>query len=361
QAVVVRPKTAIIASGAYERPRYVRGWDLPGVITTGAAQTLWRSYGVLAGQRVAVLGNGPLNLQVADELRAGGAEVVVVAEAASAPWSRIALASAMMTSSPGLTITGLATTLRLMRHGVPVRYQSVVSSIEATSNGLEFELKSAKATSRWTADAVCMNYGFQPQNELLRLLGATFQYDTSLEQLICERTDTCETTKKGIFGVGDCCGMGGAPAAREEGLIAGRAAALRARGEEDAPEQRALSRLARHRRFQSALWSLFGAEVQDYADVDADVLICRCEGLKRSDIDGPASERGIEIGGVKRATRAGMGRCQGRYCAPILAPHMAKELGREVNERSFFAPRVPVKPVEISAILAAGVTDGEDA
>nr|MDJ1018368.1 2Fe-2S iron-sulfur cluster-binding protein [Paracoccaceae bacterium] len=231
QPVVVRPKSVIIASGAYERPRFVRGWDLPGVMTTGAAQTLWRSYGVLAGQRVAVLGNGPLNLQVADELRAGGAKVVVVAEAASAPWSRIALASAMMTSSPGLTLAGLATTLRLMRHGVPVRYQSVVSSIEAKSNGLEFELKSAKATSRWTADAVCLNYGFHPQNELLRLLGATFQYDTSRKQLICQRADTCETTKRGIFGVGDCCGMGGAPAAREEGLVAGRAAALRARGE----------------------------------------------------------------------------------------------------------------------------------
>ena len=55
-AVVVRPKTLIVAMGAYERPRFVPGWDLPGVMTTGAAQTLWRSYGTLPGRRVAVLG-----------------------------------------------------------------------------------------------------------------------------------------------------------------------------------------------------------------------------------------------------------------------------------------------------------------
>ncbi len=59
RALVVRPKTAIIATGAYERPAMVPGWTLPGVMTTGAAQTLWRSYRTLPGKRVAVCGSGP--------------------------------------------------------------------------------------------------------------------------------------------------------------------------------------------------------------------------------------------------------------------------------------------------------------
>ena len=66
------------------------GWTLPGVMTTGAAQTLLRSYGVLAGRRILVAGNGPLNLQVACELRRAGAEVVAVAEAARRPGTRLA-------------------------------------------------------------------------------------------------------------------------------------------------------------------------------------------------------------------------------------------------------------------------------
>ncbi|MEL7045034.1 MAG: 2Fe-2S iron-sulfur cluster-binding protein, partial [Pseudomonadota bacterium] len=80
EAFLVRPRQLIVATGAYERPRMVPGWTLPGVMTTGAAQTLWRSYRSLPGRRVAVCGSGPLNLQVALELRKGGAQEVFVAE-----------------------------------------------------------------------------------------------------------------------------------------------------------------------------------------------------------------------------------------------------------------------------------------
>ena len=115
QAVIVRPGILIVATGAYEQPRFVPGWELPGVMTTGAAQTLWRSYRTLPGGRVAIFGNGPLNLQVADELRSGGAQVVLVGEAAPAPWTRPGAALAMLATSPGLSYQGLSTLRRLRR------------------------------------------------------------------------------------------------------------------------------------------------------------------------------------------------------------------------------------------------------
>ena len=65
---------------------------IDGQRTTGAAQTLLRSYGVAPGQRVLVSGNGPLNFQVANELLRAGAEVVALAEAASPPLDPVALA-----------------------------------------------------------------------------------------------------------------------------------------------------------------------------------------------------------------------------------------------------------------------------
>ena len=79
-------------------------------------------------------------------------------------------------------------------------------------------------------DAVCMNAGFEPQNEILRLLGARMRYDPAFGHLRCERGETLETTVPGLFAVGDCAGLGGAPAARTEGRIAGRAAAIIAAG-----------------------------------------------------------------------------------------------------------------------------------
>ena len=47
-----RPDALIVATGAFERSLAFPGWTLPGVMTTGAAQTLLRGEGVIAGQRV---------------------------------------------------------------------------------------------------------------------------------------------------------------------------------------------------------------------------------------------------------------------------------------------------------------------
>jgi len=102
--LAVRPRTAIVATGAYERPVMVPGWDRPGVMTTGAAQTLWRSYRTLPGRRVAVCGSGPLNVQVALELARGGAEILLLAEAAPSPRTRPLAVAAMarMTGEIGI-------------------------------------------------------------------------------------------------------------------------------------------------------------------------------------------------------------------------------------------------------------------
>lgn len=59
------------------------------------------------------------------------------------------------------------------------------------------------------------------------------------------------------------------------------------------------------------------------------------------------------VGTLKRGTRVGMGRCQGRYCGPVAARLVAARSGAPIDDRSFFAPRVPLKPVSIASILAA--------
>jgi hypothetical protein len=45
-----------------------------------------------------------------------------------------------------------------------------------------------------------------------------------------------------------------------------------------------------------------------------------------------------------------MGRCQGRYCAPLLAARLAD--GRVPAETDLFAPRPPFKPASIASIAA---------
>ncbi|MBW4708405.1 FAD-dependent oxidoreductase [Roseobacter sp. YSTF-M11] len=353
-ALIVRPKTAIIATGAYERPCMVPGWTLPGVMTTGAAQTLWRSYLTLPGKRIAICGSGPLNAQVALELAEGGADVAMVAEAARAPWRVPWHAFAALMADPGLVIKGLGMMRDLHRRGISLRHQTTLSRVDADGESLRATFKTASDEEiAETVDALCINSGFEPQNEILRLLGAKMTYDPAFGHLRCDRDTKMETSVRNIFAVGDCAGLGGAPAARVEGLIAGRVAAARA-GFGDAHDlfshQR---RLARHRRFQASLWKMHDISPRTPDKAARDTIVCRCEEITLGDIlDGLETSPG-HVGTLKRATRVGMGRCQGRYCGPVATRLVAQTTGKPVDDFSNFAPRVPIKPVSIASILAA--------
>ncbi len=80
-SVGLRAEKVILAPGAYDRVLPFPGWDLPGVMTMGAAQTLVKSQRVLPGQRVVLSGSGPFLLPVAAGLAQAGAQVVAVYEA----------------------------------------------------------------------------------------------------------------------------------------------------------------------------------------------------------------------------------------------------------------------------------------
>ena len=360
--VVARPKTAIIATGAYERPVTVPGWTLPGVMTTGAAQTLWRSYQTLPGKRIAVCGSGPLNVQVALELAKGGAQIVYMAERAPRAITQPMTALSMALADPKLATQGLGMLAGLRARGVPVRYRSELVHIEQKDDALSATFRKPSGhEDTVTIDALCMNAGFEPQNEILRLLGAEMHYDPAMGHLRCQKSQTMQTSVDGLYAVGDCTGLGGAPAARIEGEIAGSHAASAAGHGKVDNLTRARHTLARHRAFQSKLWQLYDIAPPDTAPLPDTTLICRCEELTLGDVRQGLGDRPSHIGTLKRATRVGMGRCQGRYCGPVAARMVAEATGKPIEDLSFFAPRVPIKPVAISSILAAqeALDDGD--
>ena len=63
-------------------------------------------------------------------------------------------------------------------------------------------------------------------------------------------------------------------------------------------------------------------------------IICRCETVTEGEIidaiQGPVGA--IDMDGVKRRTRAGMGRCQSGFCGSKVVEILARELGKDVNE-----------------------------
>lgn len=67
-------------------------------------------------------------------------------------------------------------------------------------------------------------------------------------------------------------------------------------------------------------------------------IICRCETVTEGEIidaiRAPAGARDVD--GVKRRTRAGMGRCQGGFCGSKVVEILARELGVPMNEITKF-------------------------
>ncbi|WP_237216748.1 NAD(P)/FAD-dependent oxidoreductase, partial [Falsiroseomonas oryziterrae] len=283
-------------------------------------------------------------------------EVVAVAEAAPHPRSRWREALAMAAADLALAAKGARYLATLARRRVPVRYGTMLHRIESAEGGLRATLRGPAGERALEADTVLLGYGFLPSHEVLRALGAEVHHDAARGQFVPRRDADAMTTVPGLYAVGDCAGLGGAPAAREEGIIAAVAAAQRLGAEVSAAMQAeataARDRLARHRRFQHALWRLFAAPRAGLSLADADTLVCRCEEVTKGEIDAALADGGPTLGEVKRRTRCGMGRCQGRYCAPLLAEHLAAVQGRPLDNFALFAPRAPVKPIAIADIVA---------
>lgn len=63
-------------------------------------------------------------------------------------------------------------------------------------------------------------------------------------------------------------------------------------------------------------------------------IICRCETVTEGEIRAAIRRNppAVDIDGVKRRTRAGMGRCQGGFCMPYVMRMIAEENGIEMDE-----------------------------
>ena len=348
-----KPERLVLATGAYERGLPMPGWTLPGYMTTGAAQAFLRSYGVAPGKRVLVAGNGPLNFQLAAELLAAGIEIAAVVEAARpSSHSRSLLRAAY--AAPGLLSKGLGYVRRLRRARVPIHYGSVLSAAHGSSRVESCSVTAigteARETLNFEVDTVCVGYGFLPSNEIARALGC--RHDVDATGWLNTRVDAEGlTTVPTVYAIGDAAAFRGAHVGRAQGFVTGCAVARSLGLKVSARDhERARKQLARHLAFQRALWRAFAAASLSAELAQTDTIVCRCENVSRGTVDDAIARGASTLGAVKRRTRVGMGRCQGRYCESIVAA-MLRPSAAARDERFAFAPRAPIKPVRIKDLV----------
>jgi thioredoxin reductase len=360
-AYALRAQRLVLATGAYERGVPLPGWTLPGFLTTGAAQTLMRAYGVLPGRRVLLSGNGPLNIQVAAEIVRAGGEVVAVCELASL--RDAAGAARMALAVPSLMAQGARLTRELRRAGVPLLTRHAVVRAEGSRAVEQAVVAQLDGTGRpvpgserlFEIDAVCVGFGFLPSNEVARTIGLEHRFDERLGQLAAVVDEHGRSSVDGVWVAGDGGGTVGSRVAGAVGFLAGLDAA-RSLGREvpDSAEERSAQReRARSLRFQRGLNRLFAAPRLVDQLATPETLVCRCEEVTLAEVEASFGDGAAAIGAVKRVTRAGMGRCQGRYCASVLAALASRRTGAALSEEDWFAPAPPFKPVAVARAAAA--------
>lgn len=309
----IEADAVVLATGAHDRVLPVPGWTLPGVTSAGAVQALAKRDGVALGTRTVVAGAGPFLLPVAQSVALLGGEVAEVVEAAStatllAGWGRRPWELAAAVGKAGELASYLGS---LLAHRTPYRLGSAVTRIHGTSGVEAVTVQRIDANWRPIAgtartvecDAVALGHGFTPRLE------AAIQFGCEISPDRFVRVDSQQLTSvPGVHAAGEITGIGGADAALAEGEIAGLAAA----GIPGA-DLRYRAPLASRRRMRA-----FAARLDTHAVrpgwtawLDDDTIVCRCEGATRAAI---VEFAGTSSRGMRLATRAGLGPCQGRTC-----------------------------------------------
>ncbi|ADD43760.1 NAD(P)/FAD-dependent oxidoreductase [Stackebrandtia nassauensis] len=384
----VNTAALVLATGAHDRALPFPGWDLPGVVTAGAAQALAKGQGVAIGQRVLLSGTGPFLLPVAASLVDVGARVEAVLEANTVltGWLRPgeesatteprrggrhtarALAERDTTSrQPGkladwsrqlsgaVTSPGKAAELAgylglLARQRIPYRSRQAVIAAHgddrveaATVAKLDVNWRVVPGSQRDVeVDAVCVGFGFTPQLELATAVGCAVA-DGFVTVDISQATSVA-----GVFAAGELTGIGGAVLSEHEGTVAGTAAAI-ALGARVKRPSKALRHIRTGRRFAAAMAAAYPVRSGWQSWLSDDTLVCRCEEVSCRELRSAVDEhRADGVRAVKLVSRAGLGRCQGRICGRNVA-----ELAGLPEPGSAFARRPIAVPIRLAELAEA--------
>ena len=301
----------ILATGAYDRSLPFPGWDKPGSMTPGAAQSLLKGHGVLAGKRVIVSGTGPFLLPVATGLAESGAEIVGLFDAHNP--LRWLMSPQALLLNPGKFGELIYYAKLLRKYKIVPHAKRALSSFEdgvATVSRVDsrFSLKSEGA-QKFQVDVVAAGWGFLPDLSLGGLVGCKQRVDSDGTTIFAVDGDQ-RSSLENIWIAGEATGIGGADLSLLEGEIAG----LSASGQH-------IKKSLRGNRFRKKIFA--DALKRTYPVRDGWrswpqelTTICRCEEVKLGEIRDSVSELGAEDSRTaKLFTRAGMGLCQGRVCS----------------------------------------------
>jgi len=76
-----------------------------------------------------------------------------------------------------------------------------------------------------------------------------------------------------------------------------------------------------------------------------DMYVCRCCEVTEAEVLDAVRHGAADVDAVKRATRAGMGLCQGRSCSHLISQIIRRETGKDPNDICPATARPPIRPI----------------
>ncbi len=364
----VKCKRILLATGARERFIPFKGWTLPGVMATGAVQILIKQSGILPAKETLVAGAGLFLTTVARDIQKSGGRVPAVLSESSffqqvPPPSLLARQFAKF--AQGGAMLG-----RLRLAGTAVR--SGTRILEAQGDDSLREVAAVRVDKKgkvipgsetvYPAGSLAVGFGFTANVELAQLAGCGLAFNSQLGGWVVKVNEDLETSVDGIHAAGEITAIGGAAKSLTEGRLAG-VGILRRMGLLKPDELKAeISALKKIRQRQMEFARYFNSQYMfppEYLagwirSLPDDVPVCRCEEVTLGDVRRAVAEGFETPAVVKKATRCGMGICQGSTCKTILLDLMAALTGKPFAHFPLPTVRMPIKPIYLGTLAGAG-------
>lgn len=243
----------IIATGAREKSTPLPGWDLPGVMTVGAAQILTNFNRVKPGNKGVIIGINPLSMVIAMEFGYADIEVAkicmpqrniintkspkdafetLLSLGSSAPSKLISAGTVLAGKAKPLHQTALkmfpASGVKAL--GLPISIKEQVLSINGSENVESVTIQKTDAEGRpipnstynIDCDFVCISDGLAPLSEIGSLLNLKHVYSEALGGYVPLHSRTMRTELPNLYVAGNVTGIENAKVA----MLQGRAAAF---------------------------------------------------------------------------------------------------------------------------------------
>ncbi len=344
----------ILATGAMDRVMPVPGWETAGVYGLGAMQIALKAQGAALGRRIVLAGSGPLLTLLAVQLLKAGAQVAAVLDTASMRQQLRGFSG--LSARPFFALRGLMMRRRLAGlHHAGVR----LDRIEVDERGPAAVLwrDEAGRRQRTSCDAVGLGWHLRAETRLADLAGCDFAYDETWRQWL-PQADAMGRAGRGVYLAGDGLRILGADGAE----IAGRLAAVACLQDLGlpAPDMAADRRkLVRFVRFARGVAEAFPWPAEAAAGLPDETVVCRCEGVTAGELRKTVDFGGGEVNRAKSLGRAGMGRCQGRYCELAAAEIVAVGAGHACAAAAGrLRGQAPVRPAPIGTLIQDAPANG---